>query len=104
MATVVHLPLNEIEPKVLDVVSHQLGIARQKLRPTDRLIQDLHCDSLDLVELIMELEESFKLLCLTIHHALSTRRFSRDSRFDSPTWRNWFICSRALELRPEAAG
>ncbi len=61
MATVVHLPLREIEAKVLDVVSHQLGIARHKLRPTDGLIQDLHCDSLDLIELIVELEHAFEI-------------------------------------------
>lgn len=56
-----HLPLNQIEPKVLDVTSCQLGIAREKLRVTDRLIQDLNCDSLDLVELIMELEQEFQI-------------------------------------------
>jgi acyl carrier protein len=61
MTTVAHLLLRDIEPRVLDVASEQLGIARHKLRPDDRLIQDLNCDSLDLVELIMALEETFQV-------------------------------------------
>ena len=37
----------------------QLGIPRDKVSPRSRLIEDLHCDSLDLVELAMEVEDAF---------------------------------------------
>jgi formylglycine-generating enzyme len=36
-----------------------LGIARQQVSPSDRIVEDLRCDSLDLVELFMEVEEAF---------------------------------------------
>lgn len=55
------LRLTEIEHQVCDITSEQLGIPRQKVTPHSRLIQDLHCDSLDIIELIMEMEESFDI-------------------------------------------
>ena len=53
------LQLSEIERSVCDVCSHQLGLPRNQVHPGSRLIEDLRCDSLDLVELIMEIEETF---------------------------------------------
>ncbi|MEX1027020.1 MAG: phosphopantetheine-binding protein [Candidatus Paceibacterota bacterium] len=51
--------LVEVEQRVCDVASEQLGIPRKKISPQDRLLEDLHCDSLDLVELFMEAEDAF---------------------------------------------
>lgn len=59
MTAIQRLPLPEIESRVCDLAAEQLGIRRSELRPGLRLIQDLHCDSLDLVELIMALEDAF---------------------------------------------
>lgn len=59
MTSTTHLQLAEIEQKVCDVTAAQLGIPRHKVFPSSRLVQDLEIDSLDLVELMMELEESF---------------------------------------------
>ena len=55
------LRLDEIEQKVCDIASEQLGISRAKISPADRIIEDLHCDSLDLVELFIEVEEAFEI-------------------------------------------
>jgi acyl carrier protein len=59
MATEVGLRLDEVERKVCDIASEQLGIARQRVSPGDRIVEDLRCDSLDLVELFIEVEEAF---------------------------------------------
>jgi formylglycine-generating enzyme len=59
MATYARLRLAEVEQRVCDIASEQLGIPRQRVSPSDRIIEDLHCDSLDLVELFMEVEEAF---------------------------------------------
>ncbi len=53
------LPLTIIEQRVCDVASEYLAIPRGEVLPSSRLIEDLKCDSLDLVELIMKLEEVF---------------------------------------------
>jgi acyl carrier protein len=53
------LSLAEIEQKVCDVTSEQLGLRRSQVHPALRLLDDLHCDSLDAVELLMEIEDQF---------------------------------------------
>ena len=55
----VRLALAEIEQRVCDATSVQLGIRRQRISPSSSLVEDLGCDSLDLVELIMTIEETF---------------------------------------------
>src|SRR3954470_2654912 len=59
MATGARLRLDEVERKVCDIASVQLGIRRDRISPGDRIVEDLNCDSLDLVELFMEVEEAF---------------------------------------------
>lgn len=53
------LRLDEVERRVCDIASVQLGIRRDRISPGDRIVEDLNCDSLDLVELLMEVEEAF---------------------------------------------
>jgi sulfatase modifying factor 1 len=53
------LDLSVVEQRVCDVASEQLDIPRNEVQPESRLIEDLQCDSLDLVELLMELEDEF---------------------------------------------
>ncbi|UUO09032.1 formylglycine-generating enzyme family protein [Blastopirellula sp. J2-11] len=53
------LDLDVMQRRVCDVASRQLCIPRSEISPASRLIEDLQCDSLDLVELLMELEEEF---------------------------------------------
>ena len=45
--------------RVQNVVSEQLGVDLEKVTPEAEFVQDLNADSLDLVELIMQLEEEF---------------------------------------------
>ena len=49
----------EIENKVTEIISENLGIEREKVTLSSKLIQDLGADSLDLVELVMAFEEAF---------------------------------------------
>jgi acyl carrier protein len=45
--------------RVQSVVSEQLGVDLDKVTMDAEFVQDLNADSLDLVELIMQLEEEF---------------------------------------------
>lgn len=51
----------EIESKVFDLVSKQLGVAKEKVTREASFVSDLGADSLDTVELVMEIEEAFDL-------------------------------------------
>src|SRR6266478_2328492 len=53
------LPLWEIEFRVAEITGRQTGIAREEIKSGSRLLEDLHIDSLDLVELIIAIEEQF---------------------------------------------
>ncbi|MDO4585333.1 MAG: acyl carrier protein [Planctomycetia bacterium] len=50
---------NDVKERVLNVVSEQLGFNKEDLTMETSFINDLGSDSLDLVELVMELEEEF---------------------------------------------
>ena len=53
------LNLPDIEQRVCEIAADHLAIPRSEVLPSSRLIEDLKCDSLDLVELIMKLEDAF---------------------------------------------
>lgn len=55
------LLLSEIEQRICEIVSQQLGIPCKDVFRSSRLIEDLHCDSLDLIELFMAVEEAFSV-------------------------------------------
>ena len=50
-----------IEERVTDIVSDQLGVAKDKITRETSFVNDLGADSLDTVELVMELEEEFDI-------------------------------------------
>ena len=50
-----------IAETVMEIVSEQMGVSRDQLTPETAFINDLGADSLDVVELMMELEEKFDL-------------------------------------------
>ena len=50
MASVARLQLDQVERRVCDIASVQLGISRDRISAQDRLIDDLGCESLDTVE------------------------------------------------------
>ena len=51
----------EIEEKVIRVVSEQLSVDSSELSRETSFINDLNADSLDTVELVMELEDEFDM-------------------------------------------
>ena len=53
------LELEQIEARLCVVTAEQLGLDFDEVKPESRLIEDLNCDSLDLIELIMETEDEF---------------------------------------------
>lgn len=50
----------EIEAKVIEIVAQQMGHDKAKITRSMSFQEDLNADSLDLVELVMELEEAFE--------------------------------------------
>jgi acyl carrier protein len=50
-----------VEDKLRPIIAEQLGVEESKVVRTASFQDDLNADSLDLVELIMSLEEEFKL-------------------------------------------
>ena len=49
------------EQRVIDIVAEQLGVDREKISRETSFVNDLGADSLDTVELVMELEEEFDI-------------------------------------------
>lgn len=52
---------SNIEAKVIDIVSEQMGVDKADISRETSFINDLNADSLDTVELVMEFEDEFDL-------------------------------------------
>ena len=50
-----------VEERVKDIVAEQLGVDKEKIKRESNFVNDLGADSLDTVELVMELEEEFDI-------------------------------------------
>ena len=50
-----------VETKVREIICEQLGVSEEEVTPEASFIEDLGADSLDIVELVMELEEEFDI-------------------------------------------
>ena len=50
-----------IEERVVEIVSEQMGVAKDQISRETEFIKDLGADSLDTVELVMEFEEEFDI-------------------------------------------
>jgi acyl carrier protein len=51
----------EIEEKVIQIVSEQMSVDKGEVARPTSFVNDLNADSLDTVELVMELEDEFNL-------------------------------------------
>lgn len=51
--------MQQIQDKVIDILVQRLSVQPAQIRPDSRLIEDLGADSLDVVEIVMQLEETF---------------------------------------------
>jgi acyl carrier protein len=50
-----------VQDRVIEIVASQLGVSKDQITPETSFINDLGADSLDTVELVMELEEEFEI-------------------------------------------
>ena len=50
-----------IQEKVIEIVSEQMGVDKSEVTPETSFINDLNADSLDTVELVMEFEDEFDM-------------------------------------------
>ncbi len=50
-----------VEERVTEIIIEQLGIAKSEVVPEASFIDDLGADSLDIVELVMAMEETFDI-------------------------------------------
>lgn len=53
--------MGAVQDRVIDIVAEQLGVDKDKVTPETSFVNDLGADSLDTVELVMELEEEFDI-------------------------------------------
>ena len=53
--------MEEIQAKVIQIISEQLGKDESEIKMSSHFIEDLDADSLDTVELVMALEEEFDI-------------------------------------------
>lgn len=51
---------SEIEGKVIDIVAEQMSVEKSEITRETSFVNDLNADSLDTVELVMELEDEFE--------------------------------------------
>lgn len=51
----------EVEAKVKKIVAEQMGVAESEISRDTHFVNDLNADSLDTVELVMELEDEFDI-------------------------------------------
>ena len=50
-----------IEERVSEIIVKQMGVNKEQVKPETSFINDLGADSLDTVELVMELEDAFDI-------------------------------------------
>lgn len=53
--------MTTVHERLTKIIADQLGVDESEVVPGASFVEDLNADSLDLVELIMSLEEEFKL-------------------------------------------
>jgi acyl carrier protein len=53
--------IQEIENKVVEIISEQMGVDKSEITRETSFINDLNADSLDTVELVMEFEDEFDM-------------------------------------------
>lgn len=53
--------MSGVEEKVFGIVSEQLNIPKEEIKAGSSFFEDLKADSLDVVELVMELEDEFEI-------------------------------------------
>ena len=52
---------SSLKSKVLHIICEQLSVREDEINSDSRFVEDLGADSLDIVELVMEMEEEFDI-------------------------------------------
>ena len=50
-----------VEERVIEIVCDNLGVSKDQVKRETKFQEDIGADSLDIVELVMELEEEFEI-------------------------------------------
>jgi acyl carrier protein len=50
-----------VEERVIEIVCENLGVSKDQVKRETKFQEDIGADSLDIVELVMELEEEFEI-------------------------------------------
>lgn len=58
MSKITHQEIFEI---IKPIIAESLNVDEEKITPKSYFIKDLHCDSLDQIELVMEFEKKFNI-------------------------------------------
>jgi acyl carrier protein len=53
--------VGSVEERVIEIVCENLAVSKEQVNRSTRFIDDIGADSLDIVELVMELEEEFEI-------------------------------------------
>ena len=56
-----NIDVTQVETKVFEIVSEQMGVDKSEISRETSFINDLNADSLDTVELVMEFEDEFDM-------------------------------------------
>ncbi|UFI44958.1 acyl carrier protein [Pseudomonas savastanoi] len=56
--------MSDTEAKVIAILSEKLGLSESRIKPTDRLVEDLNSDDLDSAEAVMALQDEFGFMIL----------------------------------------
>jgi len=54
------MEVNQVENRVKEIITEQLGVSSEDLKMNASFIEDLGADSLDIVELVMAMEQEFE--------------------------------------------
>ena len=55
------MQMEEVLAKLKDIVTDRLNVEEEQIKPEASCVEDLGADSLDIVELIMDLEQEFNI-------------------------------------------
>jgi acyl carrier protein len=55
------VPEESIKDRVVNIISEQMGVGKDRITPETSFVNDLGADSLDTVELVMEFEDEFDI-------------------------------------------
>lgn len=93
------MPNSDLKAEVIDLIAHERGLARAKLRLADRLVQDLGMDGDDAVDFFKGVQERFGTDLTNLHE-----RWSEHSGAEGVSWRWGLVIIPAAVIGGIVAG